>query len=306
MNRPPERLDSCLVRLGLANSRRTARALLAQGRVRVNGRRLRKGAAVAGGDEVVVTEPFAPSVIEPNAELSIDVLYADSALLILNKPPLFPCHPLRPSDRDTVMNAVVAAFPEVALVGDSPREGGLVHRLDNGTSGALIVARSDAALETLRAAIQGGAVTRQYLALAAGHLASPIEIGTPITHHRNPRKMIAVAPGSAAKGSRPAATIATPITHYDRFTLLEVRPRTGRRHQIRVHLASIGHPLAGDALYGGPPLEGLAPGRFWLHLSAVELESPAGKAIRIEAPLPGDLAWSLGALGQKPIRRTPA
>ncbi|MGH7836366.1 MAG: RluA family pseudouridine synthase [Candidatus Binataceae bacterium] len=293
----PERLDQFLVRLGLAPSRRIARGLIAQGRVRVNGRLLHKGAVVDRDDQVDVTEPSEAVGIQANAELTIKVLYQDSALLIVNKPALIPCHPLRADERGTVMNAIAAVYPETATVGDDPREGGLVHRLDNGTSGALIIARTNEALATLRAAIRSGAIAREYLALAAGRIESAVEITAPIAHHpKNPRKMVVVTEAHAATAARPASTIAVPIDRYGEFTLLKVSPRTGRRHQIRIHLASLGHPLAGDELYGGPPLEGLAPGRFWLHLAALELESPVTGRIRVEAPLPADLGASLAAL----------
>jgi len=295
--RPPERLDQCLVRLGMAVSRRNARALIVEGRVLVNGRHLPKGAVVEAGAQVQLTEPLPSPTIQPNPDLAIEVLYEDSALLIVNKPALIPCHPLRGAERITVMNALAATYPETATVGDDPREGGLVHRLDNGTSGALIIARTDAALTALRAAVRSGAVVREYQALVAGNLASSTEITTPMAHHpKNPRKMITADDASSTPAARAASTVAIPLRRHDRFTLLKVLPRTGRRHQIRVHLASIDHPLAGDELYGGPPLAGLAPGRFWLHLAALALEAPTGEKIRVEAPLPADLLGALETL----------
>jgi 23S rRNA pseudouridine1911/1915/1917 synthase len=295
--RPPERLDQCLVRLGMAVSRRNARTLIAEGRVLVNGRHLRKGAVVEAGAQVQLTEPLPPFSIEPNPQLKIEVLYEDSALLIVNKPALLPCHPLRAGELDTVMNALAAAWPETATIGDDPREGGLVHRLDNGTSGALIIARTDAALTALRAAIRSGAVVREYQALVAGNLASATEITTPIAHHpKNPRRMVAAGDAHTAAAARSACTVAIPLRQADRFTVLKVLPRTGRRHQIRLHLASIGHPLAGDELYGGSPLAGLAPGRFWLHLVALDVDSPAGGRIPVDAPLPAALRSARAAL----------
>jgi 23S rRNA pseudouridine1911/1915/1917 synthase len=292
VGRPPERLDRCLVRLGLAASRRAASALIETGRVRVNGRHIRKGAIVGAGDQVELTAPLEPVTIHPNPDLAVPVLFADASILIVNKPALIPCHPIRPGERGTVMNAIAAIHPETAAIGIQSREGGLIHRLDNGTSGALIVARTADTFTTLRAAIRSGAIGREYRALVAGEVASVIEIVSPIAHHaRNPRKM--VTGEDAGKSARQAATVATPLSHYDGLTLLKILPRTGRRHQIRVHLASIGHPLAGDGLYGGPPLKELAAGRVWLHLARLDLDSPTSGRIQVVAPLPEDLRATL-------------
>ena len=145
--RAPERLDHCLVRLGLAPSRRAAREFIADGRVRVNGRRLPKGASVTSGDRVELVDPAPPLEILPNPTIAIAILYADAAMLVVNKPGLMPCHPLRAGERDTVINAVAAQYPDTAFNSGKPLEGGLVHRLDNGTSGALMIARTPSGAE---------------------------------------------------------------------------------------------------------------------------------------------------------------
>ena len=287
-----ERLDHYLVRLGWARSRRAAREMLAGGLVRVNGRVLRKGEMVGGGDTVEIGETSALPALEPDPEVTIEVLFRDSAMLVVNKPAPMACHPLRPGERGTVMNGVVAAFPEAAEAGDNPREGGLVHRLDNGTSGALLVALAPSAFTALREALRAGRIRRDYQALVAGNLKQSLQIDKPLAHApRNPRRMIEVAPN--AIGARPAATAVEPIRRLGNFTLVAVRPRTGMRHQIRVHLAGAGYPIAGDALYGGPPLAALAKGRFWLHLAEIEFRSPASGPVRVRSPLPRDLENAL-------------
>jgi 23S rRNA pseudouridine1911/1915/1917 synthase len=274
--------------------------LIESGRVTVNGRHLPKGALVAADDDVRISELPQASALEPNLHLKIELLYEDESLLIVNKPGLIPCHPLKCGHNSTVINAVAAAYPEVAEVGDKPLEGGLVHRLDNGTSGALIIARTPDAFAVLRTAIRRSEISRRYLALCAGHLEEEIEIATAIAHHRkNSRKMITSSVKAASlSGARPAATLVRPLEHYSGFSLIEARPRTGRRHQIRLHLASIGHPLAGDALYGGPEVDELAPGRFWLHLSEVAFESPSSGHLTVQAPLAADLNAFLGRLSR--------
>ena len=168
LNNPSgERLDHYLVRTGHAASRRDAREMVARGAVWLNGRRGIKGALVHPGDNVEVEAPLAVAAIEPEAEIPIDVLFEDPALIVVNKPGGIPCHPLRPGERGTVMNAVVARFPETAAIGDKPIEGGLIHRLDNGTSGALMIARTADAFATVRRAIRSGAIKRKYLALVS-------------------------------------------------------------------------------------------------------------------------------------------
>ena len=292
-----ERLDHYLVRLGWARSRRAAREMLAGGLVRVNGRVLPKGELIGGGDNVEIAHaPAAPS-LAPDPEVKVDVLFQDAAVLIVNKPAPMACHPLRPGERATVMNGVVAAFPEAATAGDNPREGGLVHRLDNGTSGALLVALQGPAFTALREAIQAGRIHRDYQALVEGNLKESLQIDNPLAHDpRNPRRMIAVA--ATKDGARAAATLVEPIQRLGDFTLVAARPRTGMRHQIRVHLAEAGLPIAGDTLYGGPPLEALADGRFWLHLAEIEFRSPVSGPVRVRSPLPRDLEAAL-----KQVRR---
>jgi 23S rRNA pseudouridine1911/1915/1917 synthase len=287
-----ERLDHYLVRTGHAASRRDAREMVARGAVLLNGRRGIKGAVVRSGDNVEVEAAAALEAIEPDDRTALEVLFEDPALVIANKPGGTPCHPLRRGERGTVMNAVVARFPETAAVGDKPVEGGLIHRLDNGTSGALMIARSDEAFATLRRAIRSGAIKRKYLALVSGNVRTTLNLEAPIAHHpKNPRRMIVVPEESAVAklAARPAITRAEPVRRVGDFSLVAVTPSTGMRHQIRVHLAQAGFPIVGDILYGGAPADSMT-GRFWLHLSEMEFESPASGARKVSAPLPGELA----------------
>jgi 23S rRNA pseudouridine1911/1915/1917 synthase len=293
-----ERLDHYLVRLGWARSRRAAREMLACGMVRVNGRVLRKGEMVAGGDAVEIAAISTLPVLVSDPEVKIEVLFRDSAMLVVNKPAPMACHPLRPGERGTLMNSVVAAFPEAGTAGDNPREGGLVHRLDNGTSGALLVALTPAAFITLREEIRAGRIRRDYQALVVGNLKESLEIQHLLAHDpRNARRMRAVAANVA--GARLAATSIEPIRRHGHFTLVAARPRTGMRHQIRVHLAEAGHPIAGDLLYGGSPLDALADGRFWLHLAEIEFRSPGSGPVRVRSPLPRDLENALKAASRR-------
>jgi 23S rRNA pseudouridine1911/1915/1917 synthase len=287
-----ERLDHYLVRTGHAASRRDAREMVARGAVMLNGRRGIKGAVVRAGDNVEVEAPPALAAIEPDPDARVEVIFEDAALIVVNKPGGMPCHPLRPGERGTVMNAVVARFPETAALGDKSIEGGLIHRLDNGTSGALMIARTADAFALLRLALRSDAVKRKYLALVSGNLKAPLSLSAPIAHHpKNPRKMIVASDEAdvAKLAARPALTRVEPTRRVGNFTLVSVMPSSGVRHQIRVHLASAGFPIVGDDLYGGAPSD-LRPGRFWLHLSEIEFDSPASGATRVSAPMPPELA----------------
>jgi 23S rRNA pseudouridine1911/1915/1917 synthase len=290
---PAERLDRYLVRTGLATSRRAAQDLISAGMVRVNGVRLRKSDSVTPADQIEIVDRIRAGSIDPNPELEIEVLYLDDALIVANKPGGMPCHPLRSAERDTVMNGIVAQFPETTGAGDSPREGGLIHRLDNGTSGALLIARTSEAFAALRGALKRGAVSRLYEALVAGTLESRLELDSSIAHHhRNPSRMTIGDAQSArpVQAGRAALTTIEPVRKINATTLVRAMPRTGRRHQIRVHLASAGFPIVGDVLYGGPHVDALPEGRFWLHLKKMELESPARGHIEVTAAIPADLA----------------
>ena len=292
-----ERLDHYLVRTGFAPSRRVAQELVERGLVRINGRRSKKSEVVGDEDRVEVAATNRRAVIEPNADLPLEVLHQDAAVIVVNKPGGLPCHPIHAEERDTVMNAVVARFPDVATVGEKPLEGGLLHRLDNGTSGALLIARNRGTFEKLRDAIRAGRIARRYEALVAGAVDEKIEIDRPIAHHaKNARKMIVGDPSSAnpKRAGRAATTMVEPIRRVGEFTLLSIAPRTGSRHQIRVHLASVDHPIVGDTLYGGPASDALARGRFWLHLCDVAFDSPAVGHVKVSAPVPSDLKELIG------------
>ncbi len=303
-----ERLDHYLVRLGFARSRRAARQMLECGLVRLNGRAGHKGELVAATDTVEITATPALPALAPDPEAKLEILFQDAAVVVVNKPAPMPCHPLHPGERGTVMSGVVAQFPETASVGDAPREGGLVHRLDNGTSGALLVARTADAFCQMREAIRAGRIRRTYLALVEGNLKESLQLDMALAHHpQNARKMVVVADtagtGLALK-ARPATSVVEPIRVAGRFTLAAVTPRTGLRHQIRVHLAQAGYPIAGDALYGGMSIAPLPADRFWLHLAEMEFRSPASGPVRARSPLPRDLEDVLKQAGRGLDRHT--
>ncbi len=293
---PQERLDRAVAKL-FGVSRARAMEWIAQGRVRVEGRRAPKGAPVQAGARISVTLPPSDEPVG-QPELPIRIVHADAYLVVADKPAGMPSHPLEPAERGTAANALVGRFPELARVGPSPREGGLVHRLDTDTSGLLLAARTDAAHAMLRAQFSARTVEKGYLALVSGEIHAGGEIALPLLHDPGePRRMLAASDPeyAAAHGARPAVTRFAPVERRGGFTLLEVEIPTGVMHQIRAHLAFIGHPLAGDVLYGGPLLPGLP--RHFLHASRLGFAHPDGSRARYESPLPPDLAAALRGLG---------
>jgi 23S rRNA pseudouridine1911/1915/1917 synthase len=264
--------------------------------VRIDGKRAPKGAPVAPGARISVHKP-PPDQPAPQPELPIRIVHADAQIVVADKPAGMPSHPLKPGEKGTAANALVGRFPELAGVGPQTREGGLVHRLDTDTSGLLLAARTDAAHAMLRAQFAARTVDKGYLALVAGELHAGGEIALPLAHDpKDARKMLAASDAEYAEahGARPAVTRFAPVERRSGFTLLEVEIPTGVMHQIRAHLAFIGHPLVGDDLYGGPDLPGLR--RHFLHSARLGFAHPDGSRARFESPLPPDLAAALETL----------
>ena len=291
----PDRLDRAVAKL-FGVSRGRAMEWIAEDRVRVDGKRAPKGSPVQSGARISVAMP-PPDQPAPQPDLPIRIVHADAHVVVADKPAGMPSHPLKPGEKGTAANALVGRFPELASVGPAPREGGLVHRLDTDTSGLLLAARTEAAHAMLRAQFAARTVEKGYLALVAGEIHADGEIAVPLLHDpRDARRMQAASDPDYAHehGARAAVTQFSPRERRGGFTLLEVQIPTGVMHQIRAHLAFIGHPLAGDTLYGGPAIPGLA--RHFLHASRLAFAHPDGSRVRYESPLPTDLASILQSL----------
>ncbi len=271
-------------------SRSYVQKLISDGRLTADGVPLRANAIVAAGAELHLDVP-PPTALDlaPAPDIPVSVVYEDGDLLIVDKPSGLVVHPAPGHSADTLVNALLARAggAEYGGIAGVTRPG-IVHRLDRDTSGLLMVAKHDGAQASLMAQLKARRIKKTYLALVQGNVAAAVgRIEAPIG--RDPRHRTRM--GVVADG-RPSVTGYRVKERFDGWTLLELDLVTGRTHQIRVHLDAIGHPIAGDPLYGGATARRGPDGleRLFLHAWRLELNSPAdGHLIRATAPLPADL-----------------
>ncbi len=300
------RLDKALTELVPELSRARVKRAIDLGAVRVNGRRIPKGGTVASGDRVridVAQVAEAPAVATPDAALRV-VIETDQ-VAVVDKPAGQPTAPLRPGEVGTLVNAILGRYPELTpdgetCIGHSPREPGIIHRLDTETSGAVVVARTAAAFEVLKTALKEGRLDKSYLLVCAEQgLPDEGTIEFPLANHpKDQRRVYAcIHPRDVIRYEpRPAVTRYRVLRRAGTWALVEVRVGKALRHQIRAHFAAAGHPLAGDELYGGPVIRAL--GRHALHASRVAFPGDSGggvAAFDVTVPLPKDIASLLEA-----------
>jgi 23S rRNA pseudouridine1911/1915/1917 synthase len=273
-------------------SRSQAQKLIDGGYVTVNDRAAKAGLKLNAGDRVeVVMPPPSPSPLSPEA-MPLKILYEDADLLVVDKPAGLTVHPATGHPGHTLLNAILAHFPHLADMGDSLRPG-VVHRLDRDTSGVMLVAKNSAAQLNLAEQFKSRSVTKAYLVLVKGHLTPERGIiEADIGRHPSDRKRMAVV-----RQGREARTEYTVVKYLDNYTLLEVRPQTGRTHQIRVHLAAIGFPVVGDAVYG---VESPHLSRQFLHAYKLGFRLPStGEYVEFTSELPEDLERALREIQAK-------
>jgi len=265
-------------------SRSRLQIWIKQGRVLVNGSVAKASLMLHGGEGVEVSPAGEVALLAMPEDLPLEILYQDAAVIAINKPAGLVVHAGAGVESGTLVNRLVHHFAALSQVGGDLRPG-IVHRLDKGTSGVLLVARNDAAHRALAAQFADRAVEKTYLALVHGHVRNEQgRVTAPIS--RDPVRRIRMT--AKLETGRSALTEYGVLRRFEKFTYLEVRIGTGRTHQIRVHLSSIGHPVAGDKLYGAPPAQ-----RIFLHAWRIAFTSPAtGQRVTVEAPLPAELtAW---------------
>ncbi|MBI4875260.1 MAG: RluA family pseudouridine synthase [Acidobacteria bacterium] len=285
-----QRLDLCLLGRFPEQSRSRLQEWIKAGRVRVNGA-ASKASYTLRGTEVVEVEPAAPPPLRASAEdLPLEILYQDDDVVAINKPAGMAVHPGAGRPSGTLVNALLHHFAGLSAVSGDERPG-IVHRLDKETSGVLLVARHDAAHRHLARQFAGREVEKVYLALVQGQIRPGAgRIQRPIA--RDPVRRVRMT--ARLDTGRAAVTDYRVLRRFQEFTFLEVRIGTGRTHQIRVHLAFLGHPVAGDRLYGARAAD---YGRFFLHAHRIAFKQPStGRRIAVEAPLPAELERWLAAL----------
>jgi 23S rRNA pseudouridine1911/1915/1917 synthase len=284
------RIDKALANHYPNAGRRQLSELFDEGQVKLRGKRAKKGDRVAAGDVIeLLRAPVSGADLRPVAdpEVVLDILLERPELVVVNKPAGIPSQPLRAGERGTIANGIAARFPECIEIGDDPRDGGLVHRLDIGTSGALVVARNVDTYRALRDAFGQGVVEKHYLAITDTRPVSR-ECDAPLVQ-RGDHVRVDHTDGLAAYTSFEVEK-ASP-TH----ALVRCVAQTGRMHQVRAHLAYVDSPIAGDTLYRGKPLVENDDG-FFLHAASIAFPLGAEK-IRVEAPLPDRFKTALVAAG---------
>ncbi|HUO52024.1 MAG TPA: RluA family pseudouridine synthase [Gemmatimonadaceae bacterium] len=287
------RLDSLVAR-ALDLSRTQAATLIATGCVSVAGRREKASYRPAAGEEIAVVIPASPRREIAAEALPLVVKYEDDEVLVVDKAAGMVVHPAPGNWTGTLVNALKGRGGPLATGGEEGREG-IVHRLDKDTSGLLLVAKTDRAHRALASAMARRKIVRRYAVLAWGHLAQDrVTVDRPLGRSPRDRRVMAIV-----NTGRAARTDFVRLARFDATDLLRAHLHTGRTHQIRVHLASIGHPVAGDDTYGGGGarrLLALPPRRHFLHAAWLIFPHPVtGLPIDVRAPLPEDLVRSLAA-----------
>jgi 23S rRNA pseudouridine1911/1915/1917 synthase len=282
-----ERLDVFLAK-ALGRSRSQAQQLLQQGAVNVNGGSERPSYLVERGDRVLVQPAEAPPIVVAIPELPI--VYEDADIVVVDKPSGIAAH----AGSGTTGEATVADFARAHTTDTDPERPGIVHRLDRETSGLMVLAKTAAAKEHMQAQFRDHRVHKTYQLLAVGRVEPP-EAVIKLPLDRNPAKPLT---RTVIASGRPAVTRYRTLASFPGYTFIQANPETGRTHQIRVHFSAIGHPIAGDTLYGAPkrPL-GLT--RQFLHAAALEFVAPSGQTVKLHSQLPPELAKIIAQLEEQ-------
>lgn len=287
------RLDRALADALPEHSRTEITAWIRDGRVRVEGEVRAAKSKVEGGEAVtVVVPPPKPSHLVPQ-DIPLEIVHEDDAIVLVNKPSGLTVHPGAGQPDGTLANALAWRWRDLPELGGSDRPG-IVHRLDKETSGIMVVARTESAQRTLSAAFAERTVRKTYLACTHGLPRDDSgHIDAPIGRMPNHRTKMAVR-----EGGRDAQTVWHVVERMPRHALIRCHPRTGRTHQIRVHLKHLGHPILGDGLYGLPGHPGEeCTERLMLHAHRLEIPHPTtGERVAFEAPPPAAFETTLAAL----------
>ena len=285
-----ERLDRFVANHSPELSRSFIQKLIGDGWITVNNHPAKPALKLKPGDCIAITDPPPePSPLAPE-QIPLDVRYDDADIMVVNKPPGMTTHPAPGNRSGTLVNALLGLLPGLTE-GLGPERPGIVHRLDKDTSGLIVIAKNLRALASLSHQFKSRQVEKMYLALVKGYPGPESGlIDAPIGRHPTHRQKMAVVPSG-----RPAQTAYQTKCHLGNCALLLLKPQTGRTHQIRVHLAKIGHPVIGDATYG---TRSELVARQFLHAYKLTFKLPSsGLPVTFTAPLPPDLKYALEKLG---------
>jgi 23S rRNA pseudouridine1911/1915/1917 synthase len=286
-----QRLDRFLCDRAPTLGRAGARRVIGAGMVRVNGRLAVPGQRLHAGDRVELAALPDSNAAQPDPAVALRVVHEDAWLVIVDKAAGVPTHPLRPGELGTLASGLLARYPEMADVGYSRREPGIVHRLDTQTSGLVLAARDAETFAALRALLESGAIDKRYVALCAGALQAPALLEGWLSAQG---KHVSVREQPFASARRVQTELLS-AQAVGAFSLVEVRVHVARRHQIRAQLAALGHPIVGDQAYGGAPWPGLA--RHFLHASELRFAHPhGGRELSARAELPEELGALLASV----------
>lgn len=280
---PGERLDAFLARVGENFSRSAAQKLIEEGVVRVNGKIGKKNDRLNPGDRVEYTIPEAKPVDIVPTQMPLEIVYEDDDVLVINKPKGLVVHPAAGHSDDTLVNGLLYAMGDSLSGINGELRPGIVHRIDKDTSGLLAVAKNDYAHTMLASQLKDHTMARTYEAIVCGNLKEDSgTVDAPIGRHPSDRKKMCVT----QRGSRNAVTHWEVVQRYRGYTHIRCKLETGRTHQIRVHMAYIGHPILGDTVYGHKKPE-LGQTSQCLHAGALCFRHPRdGRPVMVFAPLP--------------------
>ncbi len=295
---PNERLDAFLARQVEGLTRSAAQKLLEEGCVLRSGKPGRKNDRLTPGEEITVTLPAPKPVEITPTEMPLDIVYEDEDLLVINKPKGLVVHPAAGHSDDTLVNGLLYAMGDDLSGINGELRPGIVHRIDKDTSGLLAVAKNDLAHTVLASQLKDHSMARTYDAVVCGNLKEDSgTVDAPIGRHPTDRKKMCVT----QRNSRPAVTHWEVVKRYGDYTHIRCHLETGRTHQIRVHMAYIGHPILGDMVYGHKKPE-LGQSSQCLHAGALCFRHPRdGRPVMVLAPLPDYFVQVLDKLE----RRTP-
>ena len=289
-----ERIDALLAHMVDGMSRSAAQRLIEQGAVLLDGRPVQKNTRCDAGTQITVVLPEAQDIPLRPQNLPLDVIYEDDDLIVVNKPRGMVVHPAPGHPDGTLVNALLWHCGDSLSGVGGERRPGIVHRIDKDTSGLLIVAKNDFAHQILSSQLADRSLSRVYEAVVRGRLRDDSgTIDRPIGRHPTDRKRMAVT----ERNSRPAVTHWEVLARYSSYTHVRCRLETGRTHQIRVHMASIGHPLLGDGVYGAPSPEKGLEGQCLYARELKFIHPRTGEHVHLKTELPSWFTDVLAKLG---------